>query len=66
MSIFTEEKILRLPEVKSRTGIARSTIYKLIDAGDFPPPVALGARAVGWLESDVNEWIASRRVYSPK
>ena len=64
MSIFNEDKILRLPEVKTRTGIARSTIYKLIAAGDFPPPVSLGARAVGWLESDVNQWIASRRVYT--
>ncbi|MBM7074489.1 AlpA family transcriptional regulator [Shewanella sp. 202IG2-18] len=61
MSIFTEEKILRLPEVKTKTGIARSTIYKLIAVGDFPAPVSLGARAVGWLESDVNQWIASRR-----
>ncbi len=61
MSLFTEDKILRLPAVKSKTGIARSTIYSLIARGDFPQPLQLGARSVGWLESDINQWICSRR-----
>ena len=61
MSLFTEDKILRLPAVKSKTGIARSTNYSLIARGDFPQPLQLGARSVGWLESDINQWICSRR-----
>ena len=52
--------ILRLPAVKSRTGLSRSTIYLRIAEGSFPKPIALGVRAVGWLESDIEAWLASR------
>lgn len=52
--------ILRLPTVKARTGLSRSTIYLRVAAGDFPKPISLGARAVGWLESEVDKWIAQR------
>ena len=52
-------KILRLPQVKQRTGLSRSTIYARIKAGQFKPPINLGARAVGWLESDIEEFINS-------
>ncbi len=50
-------KILRLPEVKARTGLSRSTVYLRISNGIFPKPVSLGGRAIGWVESDVNDWI---------
>lgn len=50
--------ILRLPTVKARTGLSRSTIYLRIAEGSFPQPVSLGARAVGWVEAEVNEWLA--------
>ncbi len=50
--------ILRINHVKARTGLARSTIYERIKEGDFPTQVSLGARAVGWLESDIDAWIA--------
>ena len=49
--------ILRLPTVKARTGLSRSTIYLRISEGRFPAPVSLGGRAVGWIESEVNGWI---------
>jgi prophage regulatory protein len=52
--------ILRLPAVKVRTGLSRSTIYLRIAEGSFPPPVSLGGRAVGWIESEVSEWLAQR------
>lgn len=49
---------LRLPQVKARTGLSRSTIYARIAEGSFPKPVPLGGRrAVGWLESQVESWI---------
>lgn len=51
---------LRRRQVEARTGLARSTIYQYVKDGVFPKPVPLGPRAVGWLESDVNEWIAER------
>ena len=52
--------ILRRPQVEQRTGLSRSTLYQYIQDGLFPRPVSLGARAVGWLESEVNAWIAAR------
>lgn len=57
---MTSQTIIRLPQVKLRTGLSRSTIYALIKAGQFKAPIALGARAVGWLESDVSEFIENR------
>lgn len=52
--------ILRLPVVKARTGISRSSVYLKISEGTFPKPINLGVRSVGWLESEINEWIQQR------
>jgi prophage regulatory protein len=52
--------ILRLPEVLKRLAISRSAFYALIKSGKFNPPVSIGARSVGWLESDVTDFIANR------
>jgi prophage regulatory protein len=52
--------ILRLPAVKSRTGLSRSSIYQHVADGSFPRPVSLGARAVGWVESEVEWWISRK------
>lgn len=52
--------ILRLPAVRARVGIGVTSIYKLIAAGAFPKPVPLIGRSVGWLASEVDEWIAQR------
>ncbi len=49
--------ILRLPAVKARTGLSRSTIYLRISEGRFPKPVSLGGRAVGWVEAEITEWL---------
>jgi prophage regulatory protein len=51
-------KILRLPVVLDRTGLSRSSVYLRVTEGRFPRPVSLGARAVGWIETEVEEWIA--------
>lgn len=53
-------RIIRLKDVMSSTGLARSTIYKYIDEGTFPKSVSLGDRSVGWVEGEVHEWILSR------
>ncbi len=53
-------RFLRLPEVLARTGLSGSTIYVRLDQGRFPRPVSLGARAVGWIEAEVDEWIRER------
>ena len=50
-------RVLRLPQVQARTGLSRSTIHVRVANGSFPQPIRLGARAVGWLESEVDAWI---------
>ena len=54
------QRILRLKDVKDRTGLSRSSIYQKIRLGIFPDRVRLGARSVGWLESSIDQWIAER------
>jgi prophage regulatory protein len=52
--------ILRLPTVKARTGLSRSTLYLRIAEGRFPAPVSLGGRAVGWIDTEIDAWLAER------
>ena len=52
--------IERLPAVLARTGLGRSTLYALVAAGGFPPPVKLSLRAVGWRSQEVDAWLQSR------
>ncbi len=52
--------ILRFPAVKARTGLSRSTVYLRIAQGRFPKPVSLGGRAVGWVEDEIDTWLAQQ------
>ena len=52
--------VLRLPTVKARTGLSRSTIYLRVSRGAFLAPVSLGGRAVGWIEAEVNAWLTAQ------
>jgi len=54
------QRILRLPAVVAQVGLSRATIYKRIKEGSFPKQIQLGLRSAGWLESEVNDWIAQR------
>jgi prophage regulatory protein len=58
--------IFRLPKVINITGLGRSTIYRDIKLGNFPRPIQLGKKAVGWKSNDIDEWIESRIHTSPK
>ncbi|MEP7350595.1 MAG: AlpA family transcriptional regulator [Sphingorhabdus sp.] len=51
---------MRLPEVKIRVGLGRSTIYRRMEAGTFPKAKSLGGGLVAWVESDIDGWIAER------
>lgn len=57
-------RIIRLPELKLMTGYSRSSIYSKISKGIFPKPIILGG-SVGWLETDVLEWIEERSRMTP-
>lgn len=52
--------ILKRTQVQARTGISRSGIYQKMANGEFPKSISLGPRAVGWLESSIDDWIQGR------
>ena len=52
--------ILRQPEATKLTGLSRSTLRRMVERGDFPPPLRLGLRSIGWLEDEVLRWLESR------
>ncbi len=54
------DKILRWPAVHERTGISRTTAWREMKAGRFPAPVKITGTHVGWRESAIAEWIATR------
>ncbi|MEJ0039289.1 MAG: AlpA family transcriptional regulator [Gammaproteobacteria bacterium] len=56
----TNARILRLPQVCAMTGLGRSMIYQMEAERRFPPRVNIGVRAVGWVESEVQEWLRRR------
>ncbi len=56
------DRILRLPEVRHTTGLPTSTIYYMIKRKEFPEPIKLGARAVGWRLSEIEKWFADREL----
>jgi len=60
---FTSTCMLRISDVKARTGLSRSTIYSKLDPKSsaydptFPKQIKLGVRAVAWLEEEVDTWL---------
>lgn len=62
MANTNQEKlsILRRKQDEKKTGLSRSTIYLRIQEGTFPKPINLGERAVGWLDNEIEEWLAAR------
>ncbi len=57
---INETRILRLPEVMGRVGLKRDSIYRLIRQGRFPKILKISDRASGFLESEIDAFIASR------
>jgi prophage regulatory protein len=53
-------RLIRRKEVEALTGLARSTIYERIKQGVFPAPVSLGAKAVAWVNTEIQEWIEAQ------
>jgi len=56
----TEHQIIKLPSVINMAGISRTSIYNRIEEGTFPKQISLGERSVGWVKSEILEWIDSR------
>jgi prophage regulatory protein len=64
------KQIYRFPNqyhnIVERTGLSRATIYRMIDTGDFPRPLRLAARAIGWTEEQISIWESSRPYSTPR
>lgn len=54
------DRVLREREVRQLTGLSRTTRFEQIRAGRFPAPIKLTDRNIGWLESELTEWLAKR------
>jgi predicted DNA-binding transcriptional regulator AlpA len=57
----THDRLLPWKTVKDLTGLSRTTAWRLQKAGDFPLPVGISPGRVGWRESEISAWSASRR-----
>lgn len=53
-------RVLKLKDVLSKTGLGKTSLYALIKQSQFPKPISLGLRAVGWLESEIEAWIQEK------
>ncbi|MCY4239066.1 MAG: AlpA family phage regulatory protein [Rhodospirillaceae bacterium] len=63
MKLSANDRLLDREEVSARTGLPRSTIYRLMSEGNFPLNIRVGARAVRWSETELEAWLASRPRY---
>ena len=54
------KKMLRVPEVMARTGMARVTLWRRVRDGAFPAPIELGVNMIGWPETEIEDWIEAR------
>jgi prophage regulatory protein len=65
-AVHEPDRIIRLRTVLARTGLSRSTIYRKIADGTFPPQIKISINGSGWHESDINRWIADPVSWRPK
>ena len=57
-------RFMRMREVIEMVGVSRATIYRWMDAGDFPRSIALGGNSIAWSEKSVQEWMESRITFN--
>ena len=61
-----QKHIIRLRQVLERVSLSRATVYKMIRRSEFPKPVQIGQRSVGWLTEEINTWLESRPHAPPR
>jgi prophage regulatory protein len=52
-------ELLRITKVQARTGLSRASVWRLVRDASFPAPVRIGRRAVAWLDTEIDSWIAN-------
>ena len=60
------DRIIRMKTVQARTGLSRSTIYRKMADGTFPPKLKISTNGAGWHESDINLWIENPVSWRPR
>ena len=55
-----DEMIWREQKVKETTGLSRTTRWRMVKRGEFPSPISIGKSAVGWLRSEILQWIEDK------
>ena len=63
--MLAPDRIVRMKTVLARTGLSRSTIYRKIAEGTFPPRIKISVNGTGWRESDINRWVADPVAWRP-
>jgi prophage regulatory protein len=58
VTMLASDRIVRLKTILARTGLSRSTIYRKIAEGTFPPQLKISTNGAGWRESDIDRWVA--------
>ena len=53
-------RIFSMADLEARLGLSRATITRMVNAGEFPKPLKLGARRIGWRDTTIDEWLSSR------
>jgi prophage regulatory protein len=61
----TSDAYLSIQDVRNSTGLGRSTIYRMVENGEFPKSYQLSARRVGWKKSEIDAWNQDREVNAP-
>ncbi len=59
----TDDRLLRIADVRARTGLSTATIYRRVGQGTFPPKIPMGPRTVGWYASEVGKWLSDPSGY---
>ncbi|MDC0520940.1 AlpA family transcriptional regulator [bacterium] len=54
---MTIPHLMRRSQLEERLGLTRSSIYKMMDDGEFPRPMKIGRRAVGWRADEIAQWL---------
>jgi len=57
---MTENRFIRMPDLRTKVGLSKSQIYKLIQQGEFPKQIKLGDKIAVWIDSEVEEWMSSK------
>lgn len=60
------DRIIRMKTVLARTGLSKSTIYRKMAEGTFPPRLKISANGAGWRESDLDRWVANPVAWRPE